>query len=56
MEETFIKCDYCEKCLNTKDYYIELREKRKELIIDRRYHFCDRHCLISYLQRSKENE
>lgn len=56
MEETIIKCDYCENILNNKNLYIEIKEKNKKTIIDKKYHFCDRHCLIAYLTHQHENK
>ena len=60
MEETIIKCDYCESLLNDKvlckNFYIELREKNKKVLIDKKYHFCDRHCLSAYLAHQHEDK
>ena len=49
MEVNIIKCDYCRNILNNKNLYIEVREKNKQVFIDKKYHFCDRHCLTAYL-------
>ena len=54
MEETIIKCDYCERELTYKDFYIEVREKDKKILIGNKYHFCDRHCLIAYLTKHED--
>ena len=49
MEETIIKCDWCNKKLNNKDDYIEIRFKNKQMLIDEKHHFCDTSCLMKYI-------
>lgn len=54
MQELVIKCDYCKRELIKKEFFIEIRELRKTSFLDKKYHFCDRHCLIAYLNSQGE--